>query len=108
MTEENFPTAPLDDDIWLEDKTPDTQLCIHDASQPNHQGHYSCPCANLDFAQNLPPLLTPAAAELEYDIMDLIDTDLKEIMSTTSADDIPDLKNTSTHPDHSHLEAWFA
>ena len=31
-----FHTAPLDDDIWLEDQTPDRQLCIHDESQPNH------------------------------------------------------------------------
>ena len=63
-TKENFPTAALDDDVWLEDETPDRQLCIHDASQPNHLCHYSCPYANLDLTWNLPPSLTPAAAEL--------------------------------------------
>ena len=31
--EENFPTAPLDDDIWLEDQVPDRPLCIHEQSQ---------------------------------------------------------------------------
>ena len=31
--EENFPTAPLDDDIWLKDSFPDRHLCIHEQSQ---------------------------------------------------------------------------
>ena len=102
-----FPTAPLHGDAWLEDQTPDRQLCIHDASQPNYLCHYPCPYANLDFAWDLLPSLTPAATELEYDIMDLMETDLEDTMSTTSAKDIPDLKDTSDHPDHSHLEAWL-
>ena len=34
---ENFPTAPLDDDVWLEDPIPDRHLCIHEPSQPNYQ-----------------------------------------------------------------------
>ena len=109
-TKENFSTAPLDDDVWLEDQTPDKQLCIHDASQPNHLCHYPCPYANLDFAWNLPPSLTLAAAEPEpeYNIMDLMNTDVEDIMSTTSAKDIPDLEVISDHPDHSQLKAWFA
>ena len=32
--EEDFPTAPLDDDIWLEDPVPDRHLYIHEESQP--------------------------------------------------------------------------
>ena len=28
--EEDFPTAPLDDNIWLEDPVPDRHLCIHE------------------------------------------------------------------------------
>ena len=28
--EEDFPTAPLDNDIWLEDPVPDRHLCIHE------------------------------------------------------------------------------
>ena len=79
-TKENFPTAPLDDDIWSKEQTPDRQLCIHDASQLNHLCHYPFPYANPNFAWNIPPSLTPEAAEFEYDIMDLMDTDLKDIM----------------------------
>ena len=70
--------------------------------------HYPCQYANLNFAQNVPPSLTPEAAEFKYDIMDLIDPHLKDIMSTTSAKDIPDLEDISDHPDHSKLKAWFA
>ena len=107
-TKENFPTAPLDDDIWLEDQTTDRQLCIHDASQLNHLCHYPCPYSKLDIAWNLSPSLTPDASELEYDVMDLMDTDLEDIMSTTSVKDIPYLEDISDCPDHSHLKAWFA
>ena len=39
--------------------------------------------------------------------MDLMDTDLKNIMSTTSAKDILDLDNISDYQDHSKLEAWI-
>ena len=91
-TKENFPTAPLDDDIWSEGQTPDRQFCIHDTSQLNHMCHYPCPNANLNFARNLPPSLKLEAAELGYDIMDLMDADLEDIMSTTSVEDIPDLR----------------
>ena len=107
-TKENFPTAPPDDGVWLEDQKPDWQLCIHDASQPNHLFHYTCSYANLDFACNLTPSLTPAVAKLEYGIMDLMDTDLEDIMSTTSAKDIPELEDISEHPDHSQAKPWFA
>ena len=107
-TEENFPTAPLDDDIWLEDEMPYRHLCTHDTSQLDHLCHYPCPYANLNFARNLPSSLTPEAAECGYDIMDLMDADLKDIMSTTSDEDIPDLEDISDHPDSSQLEAWFA
>ena len=34
--EEDFPTAPLDEDIWLEDPVPDRHLCIHELSQPHY------------------------------------------------------------------------
>ena len=32
--EGGFPTAPLDDDIWLEEPVPVRHLCIHEKSQP--------------------------------------------------------------------------
>ena len=57
---------------------------------------------------DLPPLPTPEAAEFGYDIMDLSDADLKDIMTTTSDEDIPDLEDISDHLDISQLEAWFA
>ena len=40
--------------------------------------------------------------------MDLMDTDLKDIMSMTSAEEILDLEDISDCPDHSQVEAWFA
>ena len=36
--EEHFPTAPLNDDVWMEEPVPDRHLCIHDHSQ-----HDLCP-----------------------------------------------------------------
>ena len=41
--EEDFPTDPLDDDIWLEDPVPDRYLCIHEQSQPHFLCSYPCP-----------------------------------------------------------------
>ena len=35
--EEDFPTSPLDDAIWLEDPVPDRHLCIHGQSQLHFQ-----------------------------------------------------------------------
>ena len=31
--EEDFPTAPLNDDVWMEELVPDSHLCIHEHSQ---------------------------------------------------------------------------
>ena len=36
--EESFPTASLDDNIWMEEPIPDQHLCIHENSQ-----HDLCP-----------------------------------------------------------------
>ena len=41
--EEDFPTAPLDDDIWLEDPVPDRHSCIYKQSQLHYQCSYPCP-----------------------------------------------------------------
>ena len=41
--EEDIPTAPLDDDIWLEDPVTDRQVCIHEQSWPHDQCPYPCP-----------------------------------------------------------------
>ena len=41
--EEHFPTAPLDDDVWMEEPVPDRYLCIHEQSQPHNLWSYPCP-----------------------------------------------------------------
>ena len=107
-TEENFPTAPLDDDIWSEDQIPDRHLCIHDTSWPNHLCHYPCPYANLNFEMDLPP--SPMAAEFGYGIMDVSNAsaNIMDIMSTTSDKDILDLENIPDCLYGSQHEAWFA
>ena len=43
-SEENFPTAPLDDYVLSEDPIQDRCLCIHETpDKPNHQCSFSCP-----------------------------------------------------------------
>ena len=85
--EEDFPTAPLDDDVWLEEPVPDRNLCIHEQSQLHDLCPYPCPYS-LD---QLHP--TPGnAATPHYEMMDLSDTfNFPDIMTTTSNEDIPDL-----------------
>ena len=88
MTEENFPTALIDDDVWLEDPNPDRHLCIHEQSQPNYQCSYPCPY-RLELSQSSPEDATVPY----YELMDLSDiTDIQDVMTTTSDEDIPDQK----------------
>ena len=54
--EECFPTAPLDDDVWMEEPVPDRHLCIHEHSQHN-LCPYHCPYS-LD-QLHLTPEYTP-------------------------------------------------
>ena len=103
-----FPSAPLDDDVWLEDQIADRHLYVHDTSHLNHLCHYTCPYTNLIFARNLPPSLTVETAEFGYVIMDLINADFEDIISTTSDEDILDFEDISDDPDSSQLEVWFA
>ena len=91
-TEEDFPTAPKDDDIWIEGPVPVRHLCIHKQSQPNYQCSYSCPYS-LDLL-HLAPEDTPAPY---YKMIDLGDSsDLQDVMTTTSDEDIPDLEDIFT------------
>ena len=47
---ENFPTAPLHDEVWSDDQIPDRHLCIHETPhEPNHQCSYPCTCKNTTF-----------------------------------------------------------
>ena len=87
--EEDFPTAPLDGNIWLEDPVPDTHLWIHEQSQPHYQCSYPCPYS-LDLAHSTPKDATAPY----YEIMDLSEiSDLQDVMTTTSDEDIPDLED---------------
>ena len=85
--EEDFPTAPLNDDIWLEEPVPVRHLCIHEQSQPNFLCSYPCP-----FSFDLPILThedTPASYHNMTDLNDI--SDFKDVMTTTSGEDIPNL-----------------
>ena len=87
--EEDFPTAPLDDDIWLEDSVPDRHLCIHEQSQPHYQCSYPCPY-NLDLLHSAPE----DAPGPYYEMMDFSDIwDLQDMMTPTSDEEIPDLED---------------
>ena len=82
--EEDFPTAPLDDDIWLEEPVPVRHLCIHEQSQPHHQCSYHCPYS-LDLLQ----VTREDAQAPYYKMMDLSNiSDFQDVMTTTSDEDI--------------------
>ena len=66
--EEDFPTAPIDDDIWLEDPVPDRHLYIHEQSQPHYQCSYPCP-----YSLDLPHFAPEDAPASYYEMMDLSD-----------------------------------
>ena len=88
--EEGFPTAPLDDNIWLEDPVPDRHLtCIHEQSQPHFQCFYPCP-----YSLDLPHSSPEDAPASYYEMMDLIDISYcQDVMTTISDEDIPDLED---------------
>ena len=87
--EEDFPTAPLDDDIWLEDPVPDRHLCIHEQSQPHYQCSYPCPYS-LDLLHSTLED-TPAPYCEMMDLSGILDS--QDMMTTTSDEDIPDLED---------------
>ena len=91
-SKENFPTAPLDDEVWSKDPIPDRQLCIH---EPNNQCSYPHPYSTTTFRIDLPQSTPQDAAVFCYEQMDFIDisSDFPDIIMTTSEDDIPDLED---------------
>ena len=85
--EEDFPTAPLNDDIWLEEQVPVRHLCIHKQSQPSLLCSYPCP-----YSLDLPPLAPENTLASYHEMMDLNDiSDFQDVMTTTSNEDIPGL-----------------
>ena len=91
----DFPTAPLDADVWLGDPVPVRYLWIHKESQP----HYQCPYPS---PYSLDPLHSaPEDAQAPYyEMMDLSDIlNFQDVMTATSDEDIPDLDDI--------LELWI-
>ena len=87
--EEDFPTALIDDNIWLEDPVPDRYLYIHEQSQPHYDCSYPCP-----YSLDLPHSTPNDAPAPYYEMMDLNSiSNLQDVMTTTSDEDIPDLED---------------
>ena len=85
--EEHFPTAPLGDDVWLEEPVSDKHLCIHDQSQPHDLCPYPCPYSLGQLHPTFGNASTP-----HYEMMDLSDIfDFPDVMTTISNDGISDL-----------------
>ena len=109
-SEEYFPTVPLDDDIWAEELVVDRHLCIHKRpDEPNHQCPYHCPYESTTFRMDLLQSTPWDEAVFNYEQMDFSETssDLPNIMTTTSDNDIPNLVDISKCLDNIQHEAWF-
>ena len=79
--EMDFQTVPLNDDHWTTAEIPDRTLCIHEHALPHGLCLYPCPYANYQIP-------------LYIDSLDLSDiSDFKDIMITSSDDDIPTLED---------------
>ena len=79
--EEDFQTVPLDDEHWTTKEVPDRTLCIHKHALLHRLCPYPSPYANY---------LLPSY----IDSMDLSDiSDFKDIMITSSNEDIPALED---------------
>ena len=105
--------APLDNIVRSEDPVPDRHLCIHETPhKPNHQCSYPCPYRNTTFRMDLPQSTPQDAAVFCYELMNFtnISSDLPDIMTTTSDNDIPDLEDilASEHLDNIQHVTWFA
>ena len=79
--EQDFQTATLDDDHWIIDPVSDRCLCIHEHLQPHSLCCYPCPY--MDY--------TPALYQDTLDLSDI--SDFKDVMTTSSDEDIPALDN---------------
>ena len=86
FSKENFPTAPLDDNVWSEDPIPDGHLCIHETpDKPNHQCSYPCPYRSTTFRMDLLQSTPGNEAVFYYNPMDFSDISsyLPDIMMTS-------------------------
>ena len=85
--EEHFPTAPLDNDIWMEEPVPDRHLCIHEQSQTHDLCPYPCPYS-LDHLY-LAAEYTPGPQNM--DLSNIFH--FPDLMTTASEEDIPSLED---------------
>ena len=87
--EEDFQTVLLDDKHWEMEEIPDRPLCIHEHSLPHGLCPYPCPYANYQTSSY-------------YDTLDLSDiSEFEDIMTTSSNEDIPPLKDIGYWRDYS-------
>ena len=89
--DDDFPTAPFDGKVWLEDPVPvpDRHFCILEQSQLHDQCPYPCPYSLNQL--HSPPEDVPAP---HYEMMDLSDIfDFQDVMTTTIDEDILDLED---------------
>ena len=82
--EEHFPTAPLNNDVWMEEPVPDRHLCINEDSQ-----HDLCPYPCLYSLDQLH--LAPDYTMQYMDLSDILD--LPDVITTASDKDIPNLED---------------
>ena len=82
--EEHFPTAPLNDDIEMEEPVLDRHLCIHEHSQ-HDLCRNPCPCS-LD-----QPHIALDYAPQYMDLSNIFD--LPDVITTASDEDIPNLED---------------
>ena len=85
--EKYFPTAPLDDDVWMEEPVPDMHLCIHEQSQPHNLCPYPCPYS----LNQLHPAPEYTSAQHYMDLSDIFN--FPDVMTTSSDEDIPSLED---------------
>ena len=82
--EEHFATAPLNDDVWMEEPVLDRHLCIHEHSQHDLYP-YPCPYS-LHQLQ-----LTPDYAPQYMDLSDIFN--FPDVITTASDEDILNLED---------------
>ena len=85
--EEHYPTAPLDNDVWMEEPVPDRHLCIHEQSQAIDLCPYPCPY-RLD---QLHPTPEYAPTPQYMDLSDIFD--FQGVMTTAGDKDTPGLED---------------
>ena len=87
--EEDFQMVSLNDEHWTTKEVPDRTLCIHEHALPHGLCPYPCPYADY---------ITPSYAD-SLGFSDI--PDFKDIMITSSDEDIPSLEDTPYWKD------WF-